>query len=140
MKPCWQPYGMWPAVTMECHYQNCNRRFDQRRNKYRKANILAPRYANTKSHTKKFLKHVELAKPESDTQSLTITTDTEVEALNTDFALNELKDAIRRVKCNKSSAYYRILYELLMHLHRSVLRVVLKYHNWTHYTIVPLIN
>lgn len=119
-----------------------------------KANLLAATYANTSSHdnyTKEFLKHIELAKIENDKQSQTIPLDTEVDALNTEFTLSELKDAIRSVKCNKSPGDDRIPYELLKHLHKNALRVLLTYYNkiweesdlpddWHHATIIPLLK
>src|ERR1043165_747098 len=121
---------------------------------FEKANLLAATYANTSSHgnyTKEFLKHVELSKTNNDPQPLTITLDTDIKALNEDFTLNELKDAIRSVKCNKSPGDDRIPYELRKHLHRNALRVLLAYYNkiwkegdlpddWHHAIIVPLLK
>lgn len=121
---------------------------------FEKANLLAATYANTSSHgnyTKKFLKHLEMTKTENDPQPETITIDAEIEALNADFTLSELKDAIRSVKCNKSPGDDRIPYELLKHLHRNALQVLLAYYNkvwkegdlpddWHHATIVPLLK
>src|SRR6218665_3513612 len=57
----------------------------------------------------------------------------DIEAINENFSLKELKDAIRSSKCSKSPGDDKIPYEFLKNLHKEALNVLLAFYNkiWT---------
>jgi hypothetical protein len=123
-------------------------------NNLEKANILAKTYANTsdsKNYNDKFLYYLQ----DNNFKTNPYITDNdhipEMEFLNEKFNINELKQAIKSAKNNKSPGDDKIPYELLKHLHKNALKVLLTFYNeiwkegkfpvdWHHAIIIPLLK
>ena len=120
-----------------------------------KANLLAQVYANTSSsinYNTKFLDYIKETKMinHDPTQSKTYP-DFEIEALNENFSFKELKDAIRSSKINTSPGDDKIPYEIIKHLHKNALKILLVLYNkiwtenqlpddWHHAIILPILK
>ena len=119
-----------------------------------KANILAKTYentSNTQNYNDTFLsyikdKNLQNYSPKSENINVH-----EMEILNEKFDINELKQAIRSAKNHKSPGDDRVPYELLKHLHKNALKILLLFYNeiweegklptdWHHAIILPLLK
>ena len=119
-----------------------------------KANILARNYAsvsNTQNYNKKFLDYINSHNLKDYSQEVISNCNDEMEKLNMKFDINELKQAIRSAKNNKCPGDDRVPYELLKHLHKNALQVLLMFYNqiwedgklpsdWHHAIILPLLK
>jgi hypothetical protein len=102
-------------------------------NNLEKSNLLAQMYAETssnKNYNPKFVEYLKCVKNEHNTVPSDNLPDIEdTEALNENFSLKELKDAISNSKCCKSPGDDKIPYEFLKHLHRHALIILLAFYN-----------
>jgi ribonuclease HI len=119
-----------------------------------KADMLANSYANTSNtnnYSEKFLDHLKDYKFETNPKNIDNKNNSEIETLNEMFNLNELKEAIRSAKNNKSPGDDKIPYELLKNLHKNALDTLLSFYNqiwsngnlptdWHHAIILPLLK
>src|ERR1043165_2452631 len=119
-----------------------------------KANIFAKNYANTsntQNYSEKFLKYKNNNNLKNNPYRINSNPAEEVEILNERFNLNELKQAIRSAKNNKSPGDDKLPYELLKHLHTNALKILLIFYNeiweegklpadWHHAIILPLLK
>lgn len=121
-----------------------------------KANILANTYAETSStsnYKQEFLDHIQRQDQQSNnTTNTTHSIDNEeVASINAEFDLKEMREAINSAKSNKSPGEDRIPYDLLRHLHKHALKVLLTFFNriwgegdlptdWKHAIIVPILK
>jgi len=121
-----------------------------------KANMLAKTYADTSSTTnykQEFLAHIDNQTHQTNTatQSSQDTNKEEMEAINGDFNLRELKEAIASAKNNKSPGEDAIPYDLVKKLHKHALKTMLTFYNkiwrerqipkdWNHAIIIPILK
>jgi hypothetical protein len=119
-----------------------------------KANLLAKNYAKTSStinYNQKFLNYIKDNNVKNNPQIITNGINSEIEMLNEQFDINELKQAIRSAKNNKSPGDDGLPYELLKHLHKNALKILLNFYNkiweggilpkdWHHAIILPLLK
>lgn len=119
-----------------------------------KANLLAQNYANTsntQNYNDKFLNYIKANNLQENPKDIASDIVDEMEVLNKRFDINELKQAIRSAKNNKSPGDDRIPYELLKHLHKDALKVLLLFYNeiwqegkmptdWKHAIIMPILK
>jgi ribonuclease HI len=119
-----------------------------------KANVLAENYAkisSTENYSKKFRRHISKNDRDTISEPSLATLDPHVEALNDDFNLYELKQAIKGAKNHSTPGEDKIPYELLQHLHKSALKILLKIYNniwntgslprdWKHAIILPILK
>src|SRR5688572_12401941 len=119
-----------------------------------KANMLAYTYANTsnsQNYNENFLNHIKDNNLEQNPKRIEDNYNIEIEIMNEMFTLNELKQAIRSAKNDKSPGDDRIPYELLKHLHKNALKTLLQFYNelwtdgnlpsnWQHAIILPLLK
>jgi len=119
-----------------------------------KANILAKNYANTsdtQNYSEKFINYINSNNLKNNPSRIYNGSADEMEVLNERFNLNELKQAIRSAKNNKSPGDDKLPYELLKHLHTNALNVLLIFYNeiwedgklptdWHHAIILPLLK
>src|ERR1700733_679094 len=116
--------------------------------------MLASNYASTSSsqnYNTKFLDYIKANKLQDNPDNIEIGQNKEVETLNDLFNINELKQAIKGAKLNKSPGDDKIPYELLKHLHKNALKVLLHFYNdiyingkmpkdWQHAIIIPILK
>ena len=121
---------------------------------FEKANILAKTYentSNTQNYNDKFLNYIKGNNFQNNPCQIDSVTVHEKEILNERFDINELKQAIRSAKNNKSPGHDKIPYELLKHLHKNALKILLIFYNeiweegkfptdWQHAIILPLLK
>ncbi|HMG39082.1 MAG TPA: reverse transcriptase domain-containing protein [Nitrososphaeraceae archaeon] len=119
-----------------------------------KANLLAKTYeniSNTQNYSAKFLDYIRDNNLQNNPHKISKDPVNEIENLNDKFDINELKQAIRSAKNNKSPGDDKIPYELLKHLHTDALKVLLTFYNevwdegqlptdWHHAIILPLLK
>jgi len=119
-----------------------------------KANMLAYTYANTsnsQNYNENFLNHIKDSNLEQNPKRIEDNCNIEIELMNETFNLNELKQAVRSAKNDKSPGDDRIPYELLKHLHKNALNILLQFYNeiwangnlpsdWNHAIILPLLK
>ena len=119
-----------------------------------KANLLAKNYAKTSStinYNQNFLNYIKDNNVKNNPQIITNGINSEIEMLNEQFDINELKQAIRSAKNNKSPGDDGLPYELLKHLHKNALKIMLNFYNniweggkmpkdWHHAIILPLLK
>lgn len=119
-----------------------------------KANALANNYAkasSTQNYSKKFRRHISRNNKEHVPQASLTTLDTHVEALNDNFSIYELKQAIKGTKKHSTPGEDKIPYELIQNLHKTSLKILLKIYNdiwnsgtlppdWKHAIILPILK
>jgi len=119
-----------------------------------KANTLAETYAkasSTQNYTKKFKRYISKNNRQHIPQPSLTTLDTHVEALNDNFNIYELKQAIKGAKKHSTPGADKIPYELIQNLHKTSLKTLLKIYNtiwnsgnlpteWKHAIILPILK
>ena len=123
-------------------------------NNLEKANLLAHTYAETSSsnnYDEQFLKHIKNNELEHNPCTAEANGNADTEAINLPFNMNEIKEAIRSTKNNKSPGDDRLPYELIKHLHHNAIKTLLTFYNeiwtekqfpkeWHHAIILPFLK
>lgn len=119
-----------------------------------KANLLAHTYATVSSsdnYNEQFLNYIKDHKLDNNSPNIASNPNDEITFMNEKFNLNELKQAIKYAKNNKSPGEDRLPYELYKHLHKNAIKTLLQFCNdvwscgilpneWNHAIILPLLK